>query len=183
MNQYAYDVTHFTAVRAIVSGALIVALLDGLYPVILYGLRGVTPDRVFQGIAAGVLGREAFRGGMATAALGLGLHVFIALVVVATYFALSAHVRVLRTKPFLLGPVYGVAVYAFMNLVVVPLSAAGGARPAWPMVLGGLAIHMVGVGLPAALAAAAYHRLQPPAAPSLPPAPEAADSQNPARVH
>src|SRR5688500_16084412 len=93
-NRYARFVPHLPASRAIVSGALIVALLDGLYPVILYGLRGVTPDRVFQGIAAGLLGREAFRGGMVTAALGLGLHVFIALVVVATYFALSAHVRV-----------------------------------------------------------------------------------------
>ena len=82
------SVAHFTAIRAILSGALIVALLDGLYAVIL-ALRGVTPDRVFQGVAAGVLGREAFRGGMATAALGLGLHVFIALVVVATYVALS----------------------------------------------------------------------------------------------
>ena len=101
--------THFSAVRAILAGGLIVALLDGLYPVILYGLRGVPPGRVFQGIAAGLLGREAFRGGMATAALGLGLHVFIALVVVATYFAMSVRLRALRTRPLLLGPVYGVA--------------------------------------------------------------------------
>jgi hypothetical protein len=179
-------VTHFSAVRAILAGGLIVALLDGLYPVILYGLRGVPPGRVFQGIAAGLLGREAFRGGMATAALGLGLHVFIALVVVATYFAMSVRLRALRTRPLLLGPVYGVAVYVFMNLVVIPLSAAGGARPAWPMVLGGLAIHMVGVGLPAAWVAAAYHssqRSQPPAAPSLPPVPADADTQSRARVH
>lgn len=184
--RYARFVAHFTAIRAILSGALIVALLDGLYAIILFALRGVTPDRVFQGIAAGVLGRDAFRGGMATAALGLALHVFIALVVVATYLAMSLRLRALHTRPVLFGPLYGVVVYAFMNLVVIPLSAAGGARPAWPMVLGGLAIHMFGVGLPAALAAAAYHRplrSQPPAAPFLPPVPADADSQNRARVH
>jgi uncharacterized membrane protein YagU involved in acid resistance len=53
------------------------------------------------------------------------------------------------------GLVYGVLVYLFMNLVVLPLSAAG--RPTFvvPVVVNGVLIHMLGVGLPSALFAKA----------------------------
>ena len=156
------------AARAILYGTLTVAFLDGLYAVIIFRMRGVGADRVFQGIAAGLLGRDAFRGGLTTAALGLALHVFIALVVVVVYYMASARIGVLRNRPLVCGPVYGILVYAVMNLIVIPLSAGGGGRYSlWP-VLGGLMIHVVGVGLPAAWVAAAPRRAPRPASPSLP---------------
>jgi hypothetical protein len=157
-----------SAPLAIVYGTLTVAVLDGLYAVTIFAVRGVPPGRVFQGIAAGLLGREAFRGGVTTAMLGVLLHLFIAFVVVTTYFVISSRLTILRRRVALYGPIYGVLVYAFMNLVVLPLSAAGGGRTTWPFVLGGLAIHALGVGLPAAAFAAAHHRSLRPAVPSLP---------------
>src|SRR5262244_2966388 len=86
---------------AIVFGGLAVAVLDGLDALIFFGLRGATPSRVFQGVAAGLLGRAAFDGGMSTTALGLGLHTFIAIAIVATYFVVSRRARLLTRRPVL----------------------------------------------------------------------------------
>lgn len=168
--------------RAILFGALTVGILDGLYAVTAAGLRGIGPERVFQAIAAGLLGRDAFRGGFETASLGLALHFFIALMVVVVYYAASTRLAFLHRQPLLYGPVYGVLVYAVMNLVVIPLSAAGGGRRSLAQVLGGLTIHVLGVGLPAAWFAAAPRRAMRPAPPSPPPAPADADSRSRARV-
>ena len=171
-----------SAARAILYGTLTVAFLDGLYAVIFFRMRGVGADRVFQGIAAGLLGRDAFRGGLTTAGLGLALHIFIALVVVVVYYMASARMRVLRNRPLACGPVYGILVYAVMNLIVIPLSAGGGGRYSlWP-VLGGLMIHAVGVGLPAAWFGAAPRRAPQPTSPSLPTALADAGSRTRAQV-
>jgi hypothetical protein len=157
-----------TAARAILYGTLTVAFLDGLYAVIALRMRGVGADRLFQAIAAGLLGRDAFRGGVTTAGLGLALHVLIALVVVVVYYTASSRMRMLRSRPLVYGPLYGVLVYAVMNLIVIPLSAAGGGRYSLWSVLGGLMIHVVGVGLPAAWFAAAPRRAPQPVSPSPP---------------
>ena len=52
--------------------------------------------------------------------------------------------------------IYGVAVYAVMNLIVIPMSAAVLGSGPTPLVVrvNGVLIHMFGVGLPAALVAA-----------------------------
>jgi hypothetical protein len=143
-----------TPARAILYGTGTVALLDGLYAVILAGLRGVGPDQVFKTIAAGLLGRDAFAGGLAVAGLGLALHVLIAFMVVTTYYGLSSRLPLWRRRPLLCGPLYGLLVYAVMNLVVIPLSALGSPRFALWQVVGGMLIHAAGVGLPAAFFAA-----------------------------
>ncbi len=138
----------------ILLGAGAVAVLDGLEPVIFYAFRGVHPMRVFQGIAAGLLGREAFNGGIPTALLGLGLHAFIATVVVATYWLASRQLPILTRRPFLCGPLYGLAVYVVMTFGVVPLSAAGAGvqMPRLPMLVNGIFAHVFCVGIPTALA-------------------------------
>ena len=171
-----------SAARAVLYGTLAVAFLDGLYAVMFFRMRGVGADRVFQGIAAGLLGRDAFRGGLTTAGLGLALHVFIALVVVVVYYAASTRWSMLRNRPLIYGPVYGLLVYAVMNLIVIPLSAAGGGRYSLWTVLGGLMIHVLGVGLPAAYFAAAPRRALQPAVPSPPTALAGEGSRIQARV-
>ena len=136
--------------------ALAVGTLDLADAFIFFGLRsGVEPMRIAQSIAAGAIGREAARvGGWGTAALGVFLHFTIAAIIVAVYMAVSQRLKLLAERPFLFGPLYGVAAYGVMNWVVVPLSATGGATPVPGVVmLNGVLIHMFGVGLPAALAA------------------------------
>jgi hypothetical protein len=152
---------HVKPSRAILLGGLTVGVLDGLDAVIFFGLRnGAAPYRIFQAIAAGLLGKASFQGGMATAALGLLLHLCIATTIVAVFVLASRRLPALARRPFLWGPLYGVAAYLVMNLVVVPLSAATPAHKALPVVINGVLIHIFGVGIPSALFARAAARPQ-----------------------
>ena len=141
---------------ALVTGTLMVGVLDILDAFIFFGLRGARPVGILQSIASGVLGRAAYQGGLRTAALGLLLHFVIAFGVVATYLLATRLIPALNRRSWLYGLLYGVVVYAVMNLVVVPLSAAALGTGPTPLVVrvNGVLIHMFGVGLPAALVAA-----------------------------
>ena len=152
--------------RAILAGIVAVAVLDILEPIIFYGFRGVAPIRIFQSVASGLLGREAYAGGIPSALLGAGLHVFIASVVVIVYWLASRRLPVLTERPLLCGVLYGLAVYAVMNFVVIPLSAIGGGLrvPQLPALLNGIFAHVVCVGPPSAFAARAALRATIPAA-------------------
>jgi hypothetical protein len=142
-----------TPARAIGLGGLVVGTLDILDAFVFFWLRsGVRPARILHSISAGLLGREAaIAGGAATAALGLALHFLIAFTVVAAAVLAAVRVPALARRPLVTGPLYGLAVYAVMNYIVIPLSAApgGGGVPAWPVLLNGLLIHVFGVGIPA----------------------------------
>lgn len=142
--------------RWVALGTLAVAVLDILGAFLFFGLRGVSPVRILQSIAAGVQGRGAYQGGTGSAVLGLSLHFFISLVVVLVFFVVARAVPVLLRRPFLSGPLYGLAVYWVMNNVVLPLSATPPTvGPSGAILVYGLLIHAFGVGLPAALAARA----------------------------
>ena len=138
---------------ALLLGTLTVGTLDALDAIIFFGLRGATPARIFQSIASGLLGSSAFAGGLATVALGLLLHYFIAFAIVSTYDLASRRLAILLRYPIRCGLLYGAMVYVFMNQVVVPLSAVVRGPQHWPVILNGLLIHLWGVGVPAALAA------------------------------
>jgi len=115
----------------------------------LYGLRGVSPVRILQSVASGLLGAAAYEGGAGTAALGAVLHFFIATVAAAVYYTASRKIPFLARSPVPSGLLYGIAVYLFMNLVVLPLSAVP-KRPFVPS-LAMIVIHMLCVGLPIAV--------------------------------
>jgi hypothetical protein len=150
--------TPLSNLQALFFGTLAVAGLHTLDSVIFYEVHGYTPLRIFQTIASGVLGQAAFNGGLATTLLGGALHVLIALTIVAVYLAASRRWRRLARRPFLYGPLYGLAVYAVMRLVVFPLSALH-PIPLTPTILAnGVLIHALGVGLPTALIAKATRR-------------------------
>ena len=131
-------------------GTLVVGTLDALDAVVFFGFRGATPIRIFQSIAAGLLGRAAFSGGLPAAMLGAALHYFIAFGIVLTYYVASRRFGLLRRRPVICGIVYGVLVYFVMNNVVIPLSATTAGRFSLPVFLNGITIHMFGVGLPSA---------------------------------
>jgi uncharacterized membrane protein YagU involved in acid resistance len=144
--------------RALVYGTLLVGILDGLDAVVFFGLRGAQPIRIFQSIASGLLGRQAFAGGLATAALGLALHFFIAFTIVAVFLVASRRIPALVRAPLVSGILYGLAVYFVMNYIVLPLSAVTPGRFVWPVFINGILIHMFGVGLPASLVARAAQK-------------------------
>jgi len=136
--------------EAIVYGGLTVGALDALDAIVFFGLRsGATPVRIFQSIAAGLLGRATFQGGLRSALLGVAIHFFIAFSIAAIYYAASRRLTILVQRPILCGAIYGVLVYFFMNRIVIPLSAIGAAAaPPLPVFINGLAIHILGGGPP-----------------------------------
>jgi len=141
-------------IKAILSGGLSAGVLDFIGACVSNYSRGVTPLRIAQSIASGLLGRAAFQGGYKTAALGVALHFVIALGA-ATVFNLTAlKWRWLIEHAWLSGALYGVCVFWFMQLVVLPLSAIAFKQNfAWSVVATGLLVHVLCVGLPIALAA------------------------------
>lgn len=136
-------------------GALIAGTLDISYAIVFFWFRNhAPPARILQSVASGLLGKTSYQGGAATAALGITLHFFNALVITAVFFAAAARVPALRRKPAVIGPVYGVGVYAVMNYVVIPLSAIGHFLPFVPIVFAtGVLVHMFFIGFPIAWAA------------------------------
>lgn len=136
--------------RAILWAGLIAGTLDITAACVTgYARRGTSPVTTLQSVASGLLGPGAFEGGGATAALGLLLHFVIAFTAAAVFYLASRKLRFLVEQPWISGPLYGIAVYFFMNLVVVPLSSAPFKIPINPV---GLLIHVFCVGLPIALA-------------------------------
>lgn len=112
--------------------------------------------RLLQGIAGGLLGPRTFEGGLATALLGLLCHFLIAFSAAAVYVLASRRMPFLVERTLLAGVLYGVAVYFFMNRLVVPLSAATKYPFSIQMMVIGVVIHIFCVGLPIALAARRY---------------------------
>jgi hypothetical protein len=142
------------AVFAILAGGGIAGALDITYAVVFSGFRGVPALRVLQSVASGLLGPAAYDGGVPVAVLGLFLHFFIAFSAAAIFYLASRRLSFLTRQPVVAGVLYGVAVYAVMNLVVIPLSAyQRKVFPPPPLVLAtGLLVHMFCIGLPIALA-------------------------------
>jgi hypothetical protein len=148
------------SLRHALLGGLIAGTLDITYAWAFWALKaGLGAQRIFQSVAAGLLGRATFEGGWPTALLGLALHFFIATCMALTYHAVARGWPLLFRRPWLCGTAYGLLLYVIMNKVVLPLSAAGpGSRdPLWVGL--SLAVHAFGVGVPIALTARAAQRM------------------------
>lgn len=142
------------AFETILYGGLVVGILDGLFALVFYGLiLGGRPLRIFQSVAAGLLGRASFEGGIPTFALGILLHFVVAVCIAAVYYAASLQLPVLIQRPVGCGLIYGLMAHLVMNYVVIPLSAATPGRFSLATFLPAFIAHAFLVGLPVALIA------------------------------
>jgi hypothetical protein len=135
----------------VLAGGLLAGALDITYACVFWAVKAdLAPTRIFQSVAAGLLGEASFEGGAATAALGLLLHFFIACTMALTYYLVSRRWPVLVRRPVTLGIAYGLLLYVVMNHIVVPLSAAGpGSQdPLWITLT--VAVHAFLIGVPIA---------------------------------
>ena len=134
-------------------GGLLAGTLDITYACVFWALKaGVTPQRIFQSVARGVLGTAAFTSGAASAALGLFLHYFIAMMMSIAYYVVARRWTALVERPLLFGAAYGVVLYGVMNYIVVPLSAArGGGSGGTLWVTLSIIVHALLIGVPIAL--------------------------------
>ena len=145
------------AFDTIVYGGLVVGVLDMLFAFTFYGLiLGAPPLRIFQSVAAGLLGRAAaYEGGVKTFVLGILLHFVVATCIATVYFLASRALPLLIRHPIVSGLIYGMIAYLGMNYLVVPLSAIR--RSPGPIKLPVFLTEIIGhaflVGLPLALLA------------------------------
>ena len=138
----------------VLAGGVIAGTLDIVYACTFWAVKaGVPPQRIFQSVAAGLLGKASFEGGAATAALGLALHFFIATTMSVVYYLIARRWPLLWQRPVLVGAGYGLILYGVMNYIVVPLSAAAHGGPKDPLWVGlSIVVHMFLIGVPIALA-------------------------------
>jgi hypothetical protein len=137
-------------VAGLAGGALDFIAASTIYPA---AYPGLAFSRIWQSVAEGVLGKASYEGGAATVALGIGLHFFIALCAgMVLAFAMSRAAIFRRHWP-VSGAVYGVAMYYFMQNIVLPLSLIGERRPDMKSAAIGLAIHIFIFGLGSAFVA------------------------------
>ena len=140
--------------QAILAATLACGILDATAASLQAGLTlKVTPQRVFQGVASGLLGPRALEVGAGTAILGLALHFLIALIISTIYVLAAQRLPFLLDHPLLAGGFYGIVVYLVMFYAVLPLSRRAKRPFNLKFALTQLVIHIVIIGWSIALAA------------------------------
>ena len=140
----------------ILAAGLLCGTMDITAAFITWMPRGVSPTSILQGIASGLLGPSAFQGGIATSALGLFLHYFIAFSWATIFYLASRALPMLIKRAILFGILYGVTVYLVMYWVVMPLSRFHRGHFSWFNTAIAIITHIVCVGLPIALMVRRY---------------------------
>jgi hypothetical protein len=145
---------------AIFWGGLLCGVLDITSAFVAYYIyRAIPPIRILQSVAAGAIGRTAaFRGGWATALLGLLFHFLIAFTAATIFYLASRRIDFLTRYPWISGALYAEIVYLVMNFVVIPLSATARGPFVWPGLITGPIGHIFFVGLPISLAVRKFTR-------------------------
>lgn len=142
--------TNNIALRSILLGGFCAGLADFIYPTLRKVLSGGSWMEPWMGVAYGLIGPAARDGGVGIALLGAALHFFICLSGAALLWLLVSRVKFIPRQWFVLGVLYGLAVLATMNYVILPLSQIG--RSIYP--LNNMHVsafwHIVLVGIPTA---------------------------------
>jgi uncharacterized membrane protein YagU involved in acid resistance len=109
--------------RAILVGGAIAGILDITFAISFAAYNGLMPERLLQVVASGLLGKDAFNGGAATAAVGLLCHFALSLVWMTLFLLAARRSPMATARPLVSAIVYGTFVFLAMRLVVLPLSA------------------------------------------------------------
>jgi hypothetical protein len=110
-------------ISKLIKAGLIVGTLDILAAFIQFFIQTKgNPLIILKYIASGLLGKEAYSGGDTVILLGLILHYFIAFSFTIFFFWLFPRIKILSGSKIITGIIYGIFIWAVMNLIVVPLS-------------------------------------------------------------
>jgi uncharacterized membrane protein YagU involved in acid resistance len=138
----------------ILMATLVAGTLDIAAASLLAVQAGRTPDKMLRGVASGPF-PDAVHWGAGGAVLGLVVHFAIMAVMAAVFILAADRMPLLKARRIAAGILYGVATWAVMNLLVLPLR--------WPGIFPHLDLqsigsqlfcHIVLVGIPIALIAA-----------------------------
>src|SRR6266545_3440236 len=137
--------------RPIALGGMIVGIVQLIIQQwLVYSLIEKNPFiSVLQYIASGALGNAAFEGGVATALLGVLIHLFISFVIAGVFILSAERIPLLRGYAIAGALLYGFGVFIVMNLIVLPLSAAPPLpAPTMLQVIEMVIEHILAIGLP-----------------------------------
>ena len=143
--------------RAVLLAGMLAGTLDITAAVMQTLLRGGNPVKMFQFIASGVFGTDAFSGGGLYALYGLLFHFVIAFAWTLLFFTVFGTVKRLSQHRLLTGVVYGILVWSIMNLVVLPLSNTPPLPLKWASALSGMTILIVALGIPLSFLSTRYY--------------------------
>lgn len=135
-------------VAGIIAGTLDILAAMLVYDLILHKTRSIL---ILQYIASSILKTSAYKGGIFTAGLGLLIHFAIAISFSALYYIIFSYSTAARKYTLFSGFIYGILVWAIMNLLIVP--AVFGKPPVFDLnrdLLAGI-ILIIAIGLPLAL--------------------------------
>ena len=143
----------------ILKAGFIVGSFDILAAFIHYFIKtGNNPLTILKYIASAIMGEEAFSGDALVYVSGLILHYIIALTFTAWFFWLYPSLILLVKNKIVSGIIYGIFIWAVMNLLVVPLSRI----PSRPINIGNAiiaaSILIVCIGIPLSLMADTYYK-------------------------
>jgi hypothetical protein len=107
--------------KAILFLGVLVGTLDILGATIVYQAH---PAQIFKAVASGAFGvGTAFSGGATMVVWGIIFHYIIAFAWTVAFFFIYPLLPILWKNRFVTGTLYGVVIWVFMNIIVLPLSA------------------------------------------------------------
>ena len=147
--------------KSITLTALVAGTLDLAGAVVSYMLSrgGIFPKKILEYIAGGWYGGTALDGSLKMNIIGGLSHFFIATCWTVLFYLLYPRLRFLQKNSLISAVLYGLVIWAVMNLVVLPLSAWHAPVTVVPSEAAKAAfILIVCVGLPVAVGAGSYYR-------------------------
>jgi hypothetical protein len=113
--------------------------------------------KMFNYIAGGALGlKDALSGGGGVVLLGVFFHYFIAFSFTLFFFLTYRKFRLSSVNPYVMALLYGLFVWAVMNLVVLPLSLLPSSPFSFQKSIVDMLVLSVMIGLPVSLSANRY---------------------------
>lgn len=144
--------------NTILTAWLIAGTLDMSAAVIQTLINGGDPLKMMQFIASGVFGTRAFSSIMPYAVLGFLFHYIIAFGWTLLFFYIYPKFSFLSVNAVLTAVLYGVFVWAMMNLVVLPLANTPPIKFVPTKALIAASVLVIAIGMPLAFTASRYYR-------------------------
>lgn len=145
--------------KTILLTGLLAGTLDAIAAIIAYTINGgKLPSRIFQYIASGAVGQQAYTEGTGMIVLGIVFHYTIAFAFTLFFFLIYPRINLLSKNKILTAVVYGIFVWLVMNLIVVPMSNIAASPFNIKQAIIGILILMIAIGLPLSLMIGKYYR-------------------------
>lgn len=121
---------HRSAVATVVAAGSVLAVVDGFSAFAINALFFNQPSfaRTFQGVAAALLGKDAFTLGMAGMLIGIAMHIAVAFAWTSLYFAVHRSWPTLQRAAVgkigiaTIGPLLGAIIWLSMCYIVFPMT-------------------------------------------------------------